>query len=250
MLVDSNVSRKQAPVAYSNEYLPPDSPLTTCVTQRARPTTACTVILADDQAIFRAGVARVLGAEEDLCVHAQCDTTDEVIELLPLSEHCVLVIAQSLYVAGAERLLAAVTASAARTVLIAEAAGIPQVGTLRKVDGMLTRQTSAAELVACVRRVHKGERSLHMSSGSADAVGARMRDMLSQREMQIIGFVVQGCKNRQIAESIGTTEQVVKNYLRSIYDKTGASDRLELALFALHHRALASAANAAAQLTA
>ena len=41
-----------------------------------------------------------------------------------------------------------------------------------------------------------------------------------------------------------TTEQVVKNYLRSIYDKTGVSDRLELALFTIHHRMLAEAAQA------
>jgi len=39
-----------------------------------------------------------------------------------------------------------------------------------------------------------------------------------------------------------TTEQVIKNYLRSIYDKTGVSDRLELALFTIHHRVLAQAA--------
>jgi len=54
---------------------------------------------------------------------------------------------------------------------------------------------------------------------------------------------VQGCKNREIGMRLGTTEQVIKNYLRSIYDKTGVSDRLELALFTIHHRMLAEAAN-------
>jgi len=53
---------------------------------------------------------------------------------------------------------------------------------------------------------------------------------------------VQGCKNKEIAIRLGTTEQVIKNYLRSIYDKTGVSDRLELALFTLHHHVLADAA--------
>jgi DNA-binding NarL/FixJ family response regulator len=52
----------------------------------------------------------------------------------------------------------------------------------------------------------------------------------------------QGCKNREIATRLKTTEQVIKNYLRSIYDKTGVSDRLELALFTIHHRVLAQAA--------
>jgi DNA-binding NarL/FixJ family response regulator len=53
---------------------------------------------------------------------------------------------------------------------------------------------------------------------------------------------VQGYKNKEIALRLGTKEQVVKNYLRSIYGKTGVSDRLELALFATHNRILAAAA--------
>ena len=47
---------------------------------------------------------------------------------------------------------------------------------------------------------------------------------------------------------LGTTEQVIKSHLRTVHDKTGVSDRLELALFAIHHRTLAEAATAAGQL--
>ena len=43
-------------------------------------------------------------------------------------------------------------------------------------------------------------------------------------------------KNKEIALRVGTTEQVVKNYLRKVYDKLGVADRLELALFCLHNR--------------
>jgi DNA-binding NarL/FixJ family response regulator len=60
--------------------------------------------------------------------------------------------------------------------------------------------------------------------------------------MRIVALIVQGCKNREIASRLKTTEQVIKNYLRSVYDKTGVSDRLELALFTIHHRVLAQAA--------
>lgn len=66
--------------------------------------------------------------------------------------------------------------------------------------------------------------------------------------MQIVSLIVLGCKNKQIALQLGTKEQVIKNYLRSIYDKTGVSDRLELALFTIHHRALAEAAARASDL--
>ena len=53
----------------------------------------------------------------------------------------------------------------------------------------------------------------------------------SEREQLIIQRVAEGCKNREIADSIGTTEHVVKNYLRVIYDKLGLWNRVELALW-------------------
>jgi len=52
-------------------------------------------------------------------------------------------------------------------------------------------------------------------------------------------------RNKEIAYQIGTTEQVIKNYLRKIYDKLGVSDRLELALYCLHHQILKNDAEAA-----
>jgi DNA-binding NarL/FixJ family response regulator len=53
----------------------------------------------------------------------------------------------------------------------------------------------------------------------------------STRERQVIALVAQGLKNREVADAIGTTEHVVKNYLRIIYDKLGLWNRVELALW-------------------
>ena len=53
----------------------------------------------------------------------------------------------------------------------------------------------------------------------------------SEREQQVIQLVAQGLKNREVAHAIGTTEHVVKNYLRVIYDKLGLWNRVELALW-------------------
>ncbi|HZY61981.1 MAG TPA: LuxR C-terminal-related transcriptional regulator, partial [Edaphobacter sp.] len=50
--------------------------------------------------------------------------------------------------------------------------------------------------------------------------------------------ITRGMRNKEIAYHIGTTEQVIKNYLRKVYDKLGVSDRLELALYCLHHELL------------
>jgi DNA-binding NarL/FixJ family response regulator len=58
----------------------------------------------------------------------------------------------------------------------------------------------------------------------------------NERELRVIELVAQGLKNREVAASIGTTEHVVKNYLRVIYDKLGVWNRVELALWYEAHR--------------
>lgn len=65
----------------------------------------------------------------------------------------------------------------------------------------------------------------------------------SEREHRVIELVAQGLKNREVADAIGTTEHVVKNYLRTIYDKLGLWNRVELALWyeARRHESAAQA---------
>jgi DNA-binding NarL/FixJ family response regulator len=113
--------------------------------------------------------------------------------------------------------------------------------------GVVFRNVNGPSLVECVQRVASGEtwmppQLMQVESPEEDMVGTRVRDRLTPKEMRIVALIVQGCKNREIASRLKTTEQVIKNYLRSIYDKTGVSDRLELALFTIHHRVLAQAA--------
>jgi DNA-binding NarL/FixJ family response regulator len=113
--------------------------------------------------------------------------------------------------------------------------------------GVVFRSVTGQSLVDCVRRVAGGStwippQLVVAEAQDDDVVGRRVRDRLTPKEMRIVALIVQGCKNREIAIRLKTTEQVIKNYLRSIYDKTGVSDRLELALFTIHHRVLAAAA--------
>ncbi len=61
------------------------------------------------------------------------------------------------------------------------------------------------------------------------------RDRLTAKETQVATLVWEGLTNREIANVIGTTEQVVKNYLRNTFDKLGVWSRLELALYVASH---------------
>ena len=61
---------------------------------------------------------------------------------------------------------------------------------------------------------------------------------------------MQGKRNKEIANLLGTSEQVIKNYLRKVYSKLGVSDRLELALYCLHHQLHKKAAGTVAAIGA
>ena len=67
-------------------------------------------------------------------------------------------------------------------------------------------------------------------------------ELLSEREKEIVQLVAQGYRNKEIGEKLFISEQTVKNHLHNIFDKLGVSDRLELALYAIHHRLIDSRA--------
>src|SRR4051812_1188706 len=208
------------------------------------------VILADNQAIFRAGAAKVLAVEDDLRIVAQAQNADQVAMSIDRFRAAVLVISDTM--AGD---LAKVVSDAKKhkthVVVVSDkpdsAADFIRAG----AAGVVYRSVTGAALVECIRKVAKGENWVQDNAVAkeveeSDQVGARVRDRLTPKELKIVALVVQGYKNKEIATRLGTTEQVIKNYLRNVYDKIGVGDRLELALFTIHHRILAEAAAATA----
>ena len=204
------------------------------------------IILADNQAIFRTGTAKVLAMEDDLRIIAQCPDCPRLYHAMSTFRGAILIVASSLR-PDLGQVISGTRAAGSRLILVAENGDVPPPAVLTDLHGLVYRNVSSASLLETVRKVIRGERSIHPVQASKDAepedlVGARVRDRLTPKEMKIVALIVQGCKNKEIGMRLGTTEQVIKNYLRSIYDKTGVSDRLELALFTIHHRMLAEAA--------
>lgn len=203
------------------------------------------LILADNQAIFRAGAARVLALEDDMRIVAQCEDAAKLFAAIDALRGSVLLVSTSLRL-ELKDLLARVRSAGSRVVLVTENTEQVAEDVVAHFDGVLSRSVPGNVLVDCIRRVAEGKHVVQRSNvttmQATDSVGSRVRDRLTPKEMQIVALIVQGCKNKDIAAQLGTKEQVIKNYLRSIYDKSGVSDRLELALFTIHHRALAEAA--------
>jgi DNA-binding NarL/FixJ family response regulator len=207
------------------------------------------VILADSQAIYRVGIRKVFALEDDLRIVAQADSLDNLraaIERYPSD----IVLLEGALLAGTANVIPDLLRAAPNMKLIVQAVAADENQTVelyrRGVRGIVSRSISPDLLVRCVRRIAAGETWIDNQSVSwvieayraqaAALVNPRTQPKLSPKEMAIITCITQGKRNKEIAFQLGTTEQVVKNYLRKIYDKLGVSDRLELALYCLHNK--------------
>jgi two-component system nitrate/nitrite response regulator NarL len=112
--------------------------------------------------------------------------------------------------------------------------------------GVVLKESATALLFKCIRAVMVGEFWVGRESvadlvlylrqvPSTPRVAPRATFKLTPRELQIISAVVAGSPNKQIAEQLSISADTVKHHLTSIFDKLGMSNRLELALFAIHH---------------
>ena len=202
------------------------------------------IILADSQAIFRAGTAKVLAMDEDVRIIAQCTDLDRMNHAITTFPGSIVLFAASLH-PDLVRLRSLLESVGSRGIVIAENNDAAGAYIQQGYRGVVFRCVTGPALVECVRAVAGGEtwlppQMMVPDSPEEDMVGTRVRDRLTPKEMRIVALIVQGCKNREIALRLKTTEQVIKNYLRKVYDKLGVSDRLELALYCLHHQLLKS----------
>jgi DNA-binding NarL/FixJ family response regulator len=217
---------------------------------------AIRVILADSQAIYRVGIRKVFALEDDLRVVAQADTLENLrlaIERYPSD----IVLLEGSLLTGTANIIPELLRAAPDVKLIVQAVAADENQTVelyrRGVRGIVSRSISPDLLVRCVRRIAAGETWIDNQSVSwvieayraqaSALVNPRTQPKLSPKEMAIITCITQGKRNKEIAYQLGTTEQVIKNYLRKIYDKLGVSDRLELALYCLHNKIIKSDAD-------
>ncbi len=197
-------------------------------------------------------MGKIFALEKDLEVVAQTETLPQTFNVVSSTEADVILFEAGLSPSPPESVSEVIRRAqpGTRVIVIAQFTGEEEtVDYLRRgVRGILTRSISPDLLVRCVRKVSSGETWLDNQGvnwvieayrSQAEHGGtAKQQLRLSEKEMLIIGGVTQGLKNKDIAIEVGTTEQVVKNYLRKIYDKLGVSDRLELALYSMHRRLL------------
>src|SRR5712692_424679 len=207
------------------------------------------VILADTQAIFRAGLRKILALEDDFRVVGQAETLVQTVSAAKKFSADVLMFEASLAPNPVEVVsdLLRQCANCKLVVVIQEPNEELTLELFRRgAHGIVSRDVEPELLVQCLRKVAQGEPWLDNQAvnwvleayrtQATRPISARTKVQLTPKESLIVSCVTQGMKNKEIALRVGTTEQVVKNYLRKVYDKLGVADRLELALYCLSHR--------------
>jgi DNA-binding NarL/FixJ family response regulator len=206
------------------------------------------VILADTQAIFRAGLRKVFALEDDIRVVGQAETLAQAQSAAAKFTADVMIFEAALTPNPVEAVAEMLRQSPQLRVVVVTPGSDEELtlDLFRKgVHGIVSREVEPELLVECLRKVAAGETWLDSQgmrwvmdayrNQSNRPAGARPKVQLTPKETLIVSCVTQGMKNKEIALRVGTTEQVVKNYLRKVYDKLGVADRLELALYCLNH---------------
>jgi two-component system nitrate/nitrite response regulator NarL len=209
------------------------------------------ILLADDHPVVRIGVRNMLRAEGHFEVVGEASDGDEAItqtlELLP----DILLLDLSMprmpgleamraIMSGSPRVKILLLTATISTQQIIEALQIGARGIVTK-DALIDQLTNAIEAVMQGDYWINGQRVVNLVGALHElmqkaAVPERKTYGLTPRELEVVGCIVEGCSNRDIAKQFSISEETVKRHLSNIFDKTGVSTRLELALFAIAHQ--------------
>ncbi len=212
------------------------------------------IVIADDHPIVRDGLKKLLLLEDDFDVVGEAGDGREVLERVQALDPDVLLL--DLRMPNLDGLAALQvlqqTNKRTRVIMLTASEDKNEFVQAMKLgcSGIVLKQTAPDLIVKSIRKVNSGEiwldshttaavmrqfsTGLEGSGGGVAGAKGRERSPLSTREREIVALVAQGYKNKEMAEKMFISEQTVKNHLHNIFDKLGVSDRLELALYAIH----------------
>ena len=204
------------------------------------------IVIADDHTVLRESLGALLETQQDFHVVGKASTGAEALDLLRREEPDVVVL--DLFMPGTDgfevlRVMEKAGLHVASVVLTASESHPDYVQVVRLgARGLVLKGDTPEKLFSAIRAVASGELAFsdEVAHGVLTAMSQETHEerasnlhRLSERERQIAYLVARGMKNRDIAQQLTISENTVKRHLQSIFSKTGAKDRLELAVLAL-----------------
>ena len=210
------------------------------------------IVVADDHPVVRFGVRNMLLNEPGFEVVGEAEDGDDAItQTLELEPDILLLDVLMPRLPGLEAMRAIMTKSPrVKIVLLTSTISVQQIIEALQIGarGIVLKQSVAGDLTQALRAVLGGDywiggervanllKALQELQAQAAAVPERKTYGLTPRELEVVTCIVEGCSNRDIATQFSISEETVKRHLSNVFDKTGVSTRLELALFAIAHK--------------
>jgi DNA-binding NarL/FixJ family response regulator len=203
------------------------------MSQQSRP---IRVLMVDDHALMRGGIAGLIAGEPDMTLVAEAGTGRDAIEQFRRHHPDVTLMDLRMPEMSGLQALSAIRAEVpdARVIVLTTYSGDVQVGRALRAgaSAYLLKSTLRHELLDAIRAVHAGRKMLspEVSFDLAEHVGA---DALSPAEIRVLRLVANGQSNREIAATLAVTEDTIKCQIRSILAKLGANDRTHAVVIGL-----------------
>jgi two-component system nitrate/nitrite response regulator NarL len=204
---------------------------------------AVRILLIDDHALFRESVARLLDAEPGFEVVGDCSSSAEALRILKSREVDMILLDLDLGTERGSDLLEKLKAESFPGKILLVTAGVNQnevPNLIRKgISGIFMKHGSPALLIKGIREAMEGRaifeqdmlrRSLEIDEPSE---ARQETDRLSERERQVLSFILEGLANKQIADRLQISESAVKATLQQLFAKTGVRTRSQLVRIAL-----------------
>jgi len=210
------------------------------------------IVVADDHPVVRIGVKNMLEDEPGFEVIGQAEDGDDAItQTLDLEPDILLLDLQMPRLPGLEAMRAIMSKSPrVKIIMLTSTISTQQVIEALQIGarGIVLKDAVASDLATALRAVLSGDywiggervanvlTALNELMNKAAAVPERKTYGLTPRELEVTTCIVEGCSNKDVAKQFAISEETVKRHLSNIFDKTGVSTRLELALFAIAHK--------------
>jgi DNA-binding NarL/FixJ family response regulator len=197
---------------------------------------AIRILVAEDHLVARVGVSTIVNMQPDMVVVAEASDGQQAVDLYRKHLPDVALLDMRMPVMNGVEAATAIRAQFphARMMALSTYGGDEDIrrALAAGVQAYLTKDVLHDELLKAIRAVYAGQ--TYLPSGVAAALAAQVpRPDLSAREVQVLGLIVRGMPNKQIAYALSIAEHTVKNHVKNILSKLGVQDRTQAATAAI-----------------
>lgn len=212
------------------------------------------IVLADDHAVLREGLAALIDRQEDMFVLAQAGDGEEAVELCAKTKPSVAVIDLTMPKLGGMEAVAAITDESPETRIVVltmhDSAQHLRSALAAGASGYVVKELASREILEAIRAAHRGQVFVRMSlaNEAPDLAPTKAHDQgrsapratLSKREQEVLSYIARGYTNKETAEALGVGKKTVDSYRARLQQKLELSRRSDLVRYAIEVGLLSS----------